>query len=105
MPRLSVPLVLTAGRGDAFAPQWWLEVLACGATRSPAVTVERLGGSHNNPYTHAAALAGLIARTLRPRGDVIPVPAAGTGCPCPSTWSTCFLCGGQTTSAGGTPVS
>ena len=66
MPRLSVPLVLTAGDDDAFAPQWWLEVLACGATRSPAVTVERLGGSHNNPYTHAAALAGLIARTVGP---------------------------------------
>jgi pimeloyl-ACP methyl ester carboxylesterase len=66
VPWLSAPLVLTAGRSDAFAPQWWLEVLASGATRSPAVTVERLGGSHNNPYTHGDELAGLIGRTLRP---------------------------------------
>ena len=105
VPRLSVPLVLTAGRGDAFAPQWWLEVLACGATRSPAVTVERLGGSHNNPYTHAdearrAHRAQPAAARRRDTGS-----PAGKGCPCTSTWSTCFLCGGQTTSAGGTPVS
>jgi pimeloyl-ACP methyl ester carboxylesterase len=64
VPWLSVPLALTAGDGDAFAPQWWLEVLAAGATRSPAVLVERLGGSHNNPYTHADELAGLIGRGL-----------------------------------------
>jgi pimeloyl-ACP methyl ester carboxylesterase len=64
VPWLSVPLVLTAGDGDAFAPQWWLEVLAAGATRSPAVLVERLGGSHNNPYTHADELAGVIRRSL-----------------------------------------
>ena len=68
VPWLSVPLVLTAGRSDAFAPQWWLEVLACGATRSPDVTVERLGGSHNNPYTHGDELAGLVGRSLRPAG-------------------------------------
>ena len=66
VPQLSVPLVLTSGRSDAFAPQWWLEVLAGGATRSPAVLVERLGGSHNNPYTHPDELAALIGRTLRP---------------------------------------
>ena len=66
VPRLSVPLVLTAGRGDAFAQQWWLEVLASAATRSPDVTLERLGGSHNNPYTHADELAGLVGRSLRP---------------------------------------
>ena len=66
VPRLSVPLVLTAGRSDAFAPQWWLEVLACGATRSPAVTLERLGGSHNNPYTHADELARLHRAQPRP---------------------------------------
>ena len=66
VPRLSVPLVLTAGQSDAFAPQWWLEVLAGAATRSPRVLVERLGGSHNNPYTHADELAGLIRRSLRP---------------------------------------
>ena len=71
VPRLSVPLVLTAGRSDAFAPQWWLEVLAGGATRSPAVTVERLGGSHNNPYTHADELAGLIGRSPAAGGDVM----------------------------------
>jgi pimeloyl-ACP methyl ester carboxylesterase len=66
VPRLSVPLVLTAGHCDAFAPLWWLEVLAGAATRSPSVLVERLGGSHNNPYTHADELAGLIGRSVRP---------------------------------------
>jgi pimeloyl-ACP methyl ester carboxylesterase len=64
--RLSVPLVLTAGHRDAFAPQWWLEVLAGAATRSPSVLLERLGGSHNNPFTHADELAGLIGRSVRP---------------------------------------
>jgi pimeloyl-ACP methyl ester carboxylesterase len=67
-PRLSVPLVLTAGASDAFAPPWWLEVLAGAAIRSPAVLVERLGGSHNNPYTHADELAGLISRSVQLAG-------------------------------------
>ena len=61
---LTAPLVLTAGRGDAFAPSWWLDVLAGNATRSPSVGVTRLPGSHNNPFTHADALAGLIDGSL-----------------------------------------
>jgi len=57
---LRSPLLLTAGRADSFSPPWWLEVLATGATRSPSVQVARLPGSHNNPYTHARALAELV---------------------------------------------
>jgi pimeloyl-ACP methyl ester carboxylesterase len=59
--RLSAPLVLTAGRSDAFAPAWWLDVLASGASRSPAVAVALMDGSHNNPHTHPDDLARLIA--------------------------------------------
>ena len=38
-------------------PSWWLDLLASGATRSPAVTVARLPGSHNNPFTHPEDIA------------------------------------------------
>lgn len=57
---LRVPLVLTAGRHDAFAPRSWLERLARSATASSGVRVAVLGGSHNNPWTHAADLAALV---------------------------------------------
>jgi pimeloyl-ACP methyl ester carboxylesterase len=57
---LRLPLVLTAGRHDAFAPVEWLELLRGRAVRSPDVRVRILGGSHNNPWTHAAELATLL---------------------------------------------
>jgi pimeloyl-ACP methyl ester carboxylesterase len=58
---LRVPLLLTAGRADAFASQAWLNQLAAGAIGSPWVRVVRLPGSHNNPYTHPGPLSGVIA--------------------------------------------
>lgn len=60
--QLRLPLVLTAGRHDAFAPRTWLDELAGRATSSPAVRVAVLGGSHNNPWTHAKDLACLALR-------------------------------------------
>jgi hypothetical protein len=62
---LRTPLRLTAGRADSFAPAWWLEVLAGGATRSPSVQVARLPGSHNNPYTHPRTLAEVVTAGMR----------------------------------------
>lgn len=58
---LRVPLLLTAGRADAFATQEWLHELAAAAIGSPWVRVVRLPGSHNNPYTHPGPLSGVIA--------------------------------------------
>ncbi len=58
--RLTCPLTLTAGAQDAFAPRWWLDVVASGASRSPRVRVALLPGSHNNPYTHPAEVAELL---------------------------------------------
>ncbi len=49
--RLQVPLVLTAGRRDSYAPRWWLDVLAASAVRAPSTRVVVLDGSHNNPFT------------------------------------------------------
>jgi fermentation-respiration switch protein FrsA (DUF1100 family) len=56
-----VPLTLTAGEADSFAPRWWLDELAAAAVRAPRVTVEVLPGSHNNPFTEPARLAATIA--------------------------------------------
>ncbi|WP_295696844.1 alpha/beta hydrolase [Lapillicoccus sp.] len=62
---LRLPLVLTAGEHDTYAPRSWLETLARAASRSPAVTSAVLAGSHNNLYTHPGALARLIDTALR----------------------------------------
>ncbi len=61
---LRVPLTLTAGEADTYAPRWWLEQLAAAAVQSPAVAVEVLPGSHNNPFTHPEQLASTITSTL-----------------------------------------
>lgn len=56
---LRLPLLVTAGRHDAFAPPGWLVALAhAAASRSSRVL--RLPGSHNNPFTHPAALATIV---------------------------------------------
>ena len=62
---LRLPLVLTAGRHDTYAPRSWLETLRRAASHSPLVTCEVLPGSHNNLYTHPAELAHLIDNTRR----------------------------------------
>jgi pimeloyl-ACP methyl ester carboxylesterase len=57
---LRVPLTLTAGQADTFAPTTWLRQLAEAAVGSPSVTVRTLSGSHNNPYTHADEVAEVV---------------------------------------------
>lgn len=59
VPSLRLPLVLTAGRADAFAPPSWLSQLAGAARSSPSVRFVRLPGSHNNLFTHPAQVAAL----------------------------------------------
>lgn len=68
---LRVPLVLTAGRQDAFAPLHWLRTLATAAVAAPAVTTVQLPGSHNNPYTFPERVAQLLLTDATP-------PAVGT---------------------------
>jgi len=56
---LRLPLVLTAGRADAYAPPAWLSQLARAALASPSVRVVRLPGSHNNLFTDPGPVAAL----------------------------------------------
>jgi pimeloyl-ACP methyl ester carboxylesterase len=56
---LTVPLLVTAGRCDAFAPALWLVTLTHAAA-SRSAQVVRLPGSHNNPFTHSSALATVM---------------------------------------------
>jgi pimeloyl-ACP methyl ester carboxylesterase len=58
--RLRVPLVVTAGEHDAFAPPWWLRMLASCALEAPSREVALQPGSHNNPYTHPLELAQVV---------------------------------------------
>jgi pimeloyl-ACP methyl ester carboxylesterase len=58
---LTVPLLLTAGRQDSYAPASWLAALASAARSSPAVTARRISGSHNNLFTHPQEVATLVA--------------------------------------------
>ena len=67
MPGLRVPLVLTAGEADTFAPEAWMRTVAA-ASGSPATGVSVLPGSHNNLFTHAAAVAALVAAAVPVRG-------------------------------------
>jgi len=64
---LRVPLVVTAGRLDAIAPRWWLDVLARSAVRSPDVRVVTGPGSHNNPFTRPAGVADIVDQCVNRR--------------------------------------
>lgn len=55
---LRVPLVLTAGEADSFAPQGWLKQVAA-ASGGPA-QVRVLPGSHNNLFTHPDHVAEVV---------------------------------------------
>jgi pimeloyl-ACP methyl ester carboxylesterase len=85
---LRVPLLLTAGRRDAFAPGEWLATLARSATAAPSVSTVVLPGSHNNPYTHpelvAAAILATVTRRARVTARAAPGPGADAGGPSPS---------------------
>jgi pimeloyl-ACP methyl ester carboxylesterase len=63
--RLRLPVVLTAGRYDGFAPDPWLVTLARAAVQSPSARIIRLPGSHNNPFTHPVPFSGLVASLVR----------------------------------------
>lgn len=58
--RLPVPVTVTAGVHDAFVPGHWLEQLALSARAAPTVRTSRLGGSHNNLFTHPDEVADLV---------------------------------------------
>ncbi len=62
--RLRMPLSLTSGVHDSFAPTEWLEQLASRATSSPRVRVSTQPGSHNNPYTHPHHIADVVFDSL-----------------------------------------
>lgn len=67
LARLRLPVTVTAGRYDTFAPRPWLETLAASAVLSGDVRVTVLDGSHNNPFTHPEALADVaLADVLVP---------------------------------------
>jgi pimeloyl-ACP methyl ester carboxylesterase len=63
LQNLRVPLVLTAGEADSYAPADWLHRLAA-ASGSATVTVRPLPGSHNNPYTHPEELADVVLEAV-----------------------------------------
>ena len=65
MRQLRLPVVLTAGRADAFAPPSWLATLAAAAVQAPSARIVRLPGSHNNPFTHTVPFSGLVAAVVR----------------------------------------
>ncbi|MEO7234736.1 MAG: alpha/beta hydrolase [Lapillicoccus sp.] len=72
---LAMPLTLTAGEADSYAPRWWLEQLATAALAAPRVEVEVLPGSHNNLFTHPERVADTIGRAAARRG----LPVLGHG--------------------------
>ena len=55
---LDVPLGLTAGEADSFAPEGWLRDLAAAAGGPSGWQV--LPGSHNNLFTHPTEVADVV---------------------------------------------
>jgi pimeloyl-ACP methyl ester carboxylesterase len=80
--RLRLPVLLTAGRQDSFAPPSWLATLSRSAVRSPSARIIRLPGSHNNPFTHPVPFSGLVVALLRsttgPGRSVLRPPGSGS---------------------------
>jgi pimeloyl-ACP methyl ester carboxylesterase len=72
---LRIPLTLTAGEADSFAPGWWLTRLAEAAVAVPRVVVDVLPGSHNNLFTHPHLVADTFFRAAT--GSGLPPDAAG----------------------------
>jgi pimeloyl-ACP methyl ester carboxylesterase len=61
---LALPLTVTAGEADAFAPAPWLHQLAASAGGPSRVVV--LPGSHNNVFPHAREVAAVVVRAADP---------------------------------------
>ena len=59
---LTVPLTVTAGEADSFAPADWLDLLAARAGASSRAVV--LPGSHNNPFPHPDLFGELVLEAL-----------------------------------------
>lgn len=59
---LAVPLIVTAGEADSFAPRDWLDLLDSRAGDSSRAVV--LPGSHNNPFTHPEEFGALVLESL-----------------------------------------
>jgi pimeloyl-ACP methyl ester carboxylesterase len=57
---LSVPVTISAGIHDSFAPLHWLDELATSARLAPRTRTSLLNGSHNNVYTHPDEVADLV---------------------------------------------
>lgn len=57
---LALGVTVTAGSEDAFAPSWWLGLLAASARRAAYAEVVTNPGSHNNLFTHPVELAETI---------------------------------------------
>lgn len=60
---LRLPLALTAGEADSFAPQAWMDQVAAASGGPAEVTV--LPGSHNNLFTHPEQVADLVAALVK----------------------------------------
>ena len=73
--RLALPLTLTSGEADSYAPRWWLDRLAAAATQAPHVEVSTLPGSHNNLFTEPDRLAEVLGRAAAQAG--LPSPPTG----------------------------
>lgn len=63
--RLRAPLTVTSGEHDAYAPFDWLDRLATAARNAAGVRTARLGGSHNNLFTHPREVADLVTLAAR----------------------------------------
>ncbi len=57
---LRAPLTITAGVHDSYVPTAWLDTLARSAVAAASTRTSRLGGSHNNLFTHPDELADLV---------------------------------------------
>lgn len=73
--RLVLPLTLTAGEADSYAPRWWLDRLAAAAALTTHVEVSTLPGSHNNVFTEPDQVAELVVRAAT--GPGLPVRPTG----------------------------
>ncbi|MFM6850710.1 MAG: alpha/beta fold hydrolase [Terrabacter sp.] len=73
---LPLPVTVTAGAHDAFAPVEWLDLLARSARRAPTVRTSVLSGSHNNLFTHPDELADLVVLAAKDATDSADAPEA-----------------------------
>jgi pimeloyl-ACP methyl ester carboxylesterase len=74
LPLVSLPLTVTAGESDAFAPRPWLEELSASGAGPSRVVV--LPGSHNNVFPHAPEVATVVLEALPGAGLSTP-PSPG----------------------------